>query len=70
MPSMVPEDVPSIGEDLINMVLVEEKSLSTAEGEEVASKGSEELSNSNWGEEPQKFFVPKRPRQCRENSCC
>ena len=47
-------------EDLVNRVLMEEKSLSTAEGEEVASKGSEELSNSNWGEEPQKGFSSPR----------
>ena len=71
MPSTVPEYVPYATEDLINRVLVEEKSLSTKEGEEVASKGSEELRNSNWEEEPQKrVFIPKRPSQHCENSYC
>ena len=59
-PSTVPEDVRSTAEDLINKVPVEEKSLSTVEGEEVASKGSKELSNSNWEEEPQKGFSSPR----------
>ena len=59
-PSMVLEDVCSTTEDLVNKVLVEEKSLSTTEGEEVASKGSGELRNYKWEEEPQKGFSSPR----------
>ena len=43
-------------EDLINRVSMEETSLSAVEGEEIASRGSEELSNSNWEEEHLKGF--------------
>ena len=60
MPSMVPEGVISTTEDLINRVSMEEISLSTTEGEEVASRGFEELSNSNWEENPQKGFSSPR----------
>ena len=58
--STLPEGVLSIAEDLINRVSVEEISLSAVEGEEVASKGSEELKNSNWEEKPQKGFSSPR----------
>ena len=60
VPSTVPEGVLSIAEDLINMVLAEDTSLSAAEGEEFTSRGSEELSNSNWEEKPQKGFSSPR----------
>ena len=52
MPSTVSEGVLSTTEVLTNRVSAEEISLSAAEGEEVASKVSEELSNSNWEEKP------------------
>ena len=56
MPSTVPEGVLSTAEDLINRVSVEDTFLSTAEGEEIASRGSEELSDSNREGEPLKRF--------------
>ena len=60
VPSTVPEGVLSTTKVLKNRVSEVEISLSAAKVEEVATKGSEELSNSNWEEEPQKGFSSPR----------
>ena len=57
---MMPEEILSTVEEAINKVLVEEKSLLSAEGEEIASRGSKELINFKWEEEPMKGFSSPR----------
>lgn len=60
VPSTVPKGILSTTEDLINRVSVEETLLPSTEGEEITSRGSEGLSNSNWEEEPPKGFSSPR----------
>ena len=59
-PATVPEEILLTAEEAINRVLVEDISLLLVEGEEIASRGSEELRDFNLEEEPLKGFSSPR----------